>query len=150
MRLLIFPRGLQYSAPDDRLGRQLAELVLAPSEVRDRLCDPVYRRIEAGNALGLLQEVLEMADRAEALEKRLRVEGVKTGKITALDLPGQIDEGEHLGVLSADEATWLRSYDRKVMELIHVDDFAAHELGTNGKPRPRTDLPTQEQAELFV
>jgi acyl-CoA dehydrogenase len=150
MRLMIFPRGLQYSAPDDRLGRKLSELVLEPTDVRDRLCYPVYRRVEPGNALGLLQEVLEMAERAESLEKRLRVEGVKTGRISALDLPGQIDEGEREGLLSAEEAVWLRAYDRKVMELINVDDFAPHELGTNGKPRPRIDLPTQEQAELFV
>ena len=150
MRLMIFPRGLQYSAPDDRLGRKLSELVLAPTDVRDRLCYPVYRRVEAGNALGLLQEVLEMADRAESLDKRLRVEGVKTGRITALDLPGQIDEGERVGLLSTEEAAWLRTYDRKVMELVNVDDFAPHELGTNGKPRPRSDVPTQEQAELFV
>ena len=150
MRLLIFPRGLQYSAPDDRLGRKLSELVLSPTEVRDRLCYPVYRRVEAGNALGLLQEVLEMADRAESLEKRLRVEGVKTGRVTSLDLPGQIDEAEKIGLLSAEEAAWLRTYDRKVMELVNVDDFAPHELGTNGKPRPRIDIPTQEQTELFV
>jgi acyl-CoA dehydrogenase len=150
MRLLIFPRGLQYSAPDDRLGRKLSELVLSPTEVRDRLCYPVYRRVEAGNALGLLQEVLEMADRAESLEKRLRVEGVKTGRVTSLDLPGQIDEAEKIGLLSAEEAAWLRTYDRKVMELVNVDDFAPHELGTNGKPRLRIDIPTQEQTELFV
>jgi acyl-CoA dehydrogenase len=150
MRLLIFPRGLQYSAPDDRLGRKLSELVLSPTEVRDRLCYPVYRRVEAGNALGLLQEVLEMADRAESLEKRLRVEGVKTGRVTSLDLPGQIDEAEKIGLLSTEETAWLRTYDRKVMELVNVDDFAPHELGTNGKPRPRIDIPTQEQTELFV
>jgi len=150
VRLLIFPRGLQYSAPDDRLGHTLAELVLTPGAVRDRLCYPVYRRVEAGNALGLLQEVLEMAEQAETLEKRLRVEGVKTGRVTALDLPGQIDEGERTGLLSRDEAAWLRNYDRKVMDLIHVDDFAPHELGTNGKPRLRVDAAAQEQNELFV
>ncbi|MBM4209127.1 MAG: acyl-CoA dehydrogenase [Gammaproteobacteria bacterium] len=150
VRLLIFPRGLQYSAPDDRLGHTLAELVLTPGAVRDRLCYPVYRRVEAGNALGLLQEVLEMAEQAETLEKRLRVEGVKTGRVTTLDLPGQIDEGERTGLLSRDEAAWLRNYDRKVMDLIHVDDFAPHELGTNGKPRLRVDAAAQEQNELFV
>jgi len=100
--------------------------------------------------LSAYYEVLEMADRAESLDKRLRVEGVKTGRITALDLPGQIDEGERVGLLSTEEAAWLRTYDRKVMELVNVDDFAPHELGTNGKPRPRSDVPTQEQAELFV
>ncbi|MEY4356789.1 MAG: acyl-CoA dehydrogenase, partial [Pseudomonadota bacterium] len=45
MRFCIFPNGLHYSAPDDRLGRQLASLVLEPSAVRDRLCHPVYRRV---------------------------------------------------------------------------------------------------------
>ena len=148
MRLLIFPRGLQYSAPDDRLGRKLAGLVLAPNEVRDRLCAPVYRRVEPGNALGLLQEVLEMADRAEALEKRLRVEGVKTGRIVALDLPGQIAEAESIGLLSTDETAWLREYDRKVMELVHVDDFASHELGTEGKARLQVNLQVPEPSEL--
>ena len=148
MRLLIFPTGLQYSAPDDRLGRKLASLVLEPSEVRDRLCYPVYRRIEAGNPLGLLQEVLEMAERAEALEKRLRVEGVKTGRVSALDLPAQIDEAERIGLMSADEAAWLRAYDHKVMELVHVDDFAPHELGVQGDARVQVSLRVGAADEL--
>ena len=132
MRFFIFPTGLQYSAPDDRLGRKLAELVLEPGEVRDRLCYPVYRKVAPGNALGLLQEVLEMAGRAEELDKRIRVDGVKTGRIHALDVPGQIAEAKALGILTADEATWLAEYDRKVMDIVNVDDFAPHELGTNG------------------
>jgi len=132
MRLCIFPRGRQYSAPDDRLGSTIAALVMSPTAARDRLCYPVYRRVEAGNALGLLHEALEMAERAEELDKRLRVEGVKTGRISALDLPGQIDQAEQIGLLSPEEAAWLREHDRKIMELIHVDDFAPHELGTNG------------------
>jgi acyl-CoA dehydrogenase len=145
MRFLIFPRGLQYSAPDDRLGRKLAALVTSPTETRDRLCYPVYRRIESGNALGLLQEVLEMAGRAESLEKRIRVEGVKTGRIHALDLPGQIVEAQAIGIINADEAVWLRAYDRKVMDLIHVDDFAPDELGTQSQPRMRVSLTMDER-----
>ncbi len=144
MRFLIFPVGLQYSAPDDRLGRKLAALVTSPTDTRDRLCYPVYRRIEQGNALGLLQEVLEMAERAENLEKRIRVEGVKPGRIHALDLPGQILEAQAIGIINADEAVWLRAYDRKVMDLIHVDDFAPDELGTQSQPRVRVSLNMDE------
>jgi acyl-CoA dehydrogenase len=140
MRFFIFPRGLQYSAPGDRLSHTLAELVTAPTEVRDRLCYPVFRRVEANNPLGLLQEALEMAGRAEELDRRIRVEGVKTGRIQALDLPGQIDEAERIGLLAAEDAAWLRDYDRKVMELIHVDDFATHELGTNGAASLRVNV----------
>ena len=36
---------------------------------------------------------------AEPLERRLRVEGQKTGRITALDLPGQIEQARALGIL---------------------------------------------------
>jgi len=136
MRALIFPRGLTYFAPGDRLGRELAELVSMPSDTRDRLCESVYRTLEPGNALGLLQEALVMSQTAEPLEKRLRVEGVKTGRITALDLPGQIQQGLELGILSETEAAMLRDYDRKVMHLINVDDFEPHELGVQAQPAP--------------
>ncbi len=140
MRFFIFPRGLQYSAPSDRLGRQLADLVLNPTEVRDRLCYPVYREIQPRNPLGLLQEALELAPGAEPIEKRIRVEGIKTGRVTALDVPGQIAQALAAGIISETEAAQLRDYDRKVMELIHVDDFAPHELGT------QSASPAQEAA----
>jgi acyl-CoA dehydrogenase len=66
---------------------------------------------------------------AESLEKRIRVDGVKSGRVTALDLPGQISQAESLGILSEAEAAELRDYDAKVSNLINVDDFAPHELG---------------------
>jgi acyl-CoA dehydrogenase len=128
MRFFIFPRGRQYSAPDDRLARKLASLVMEPTSVRDRLCYPVYREVQSRNSLGLLQKALEQSAQAEVLEKKIRVEGVKTGRITALDLPGQIREAEQIGLLTKEEAEWLQQYDALVMELIHVDDFAPEEL----------------------
>jgi acyl-CoA dehydrogenase len=133
MRLLIFPGGRAYSAPSDRLGRTLADAVLNPTEVRDRLCKFVYRTLEPGNPLGLLQEALVMSQTAEPIEKRIRVEGVKTGRVTALDVPGQITQAQQQGIISETEAAALRDYDRKVMELISVDDFDTHELGAQAQ-----------------
>jgi acyl-CoA dehydrogenase len=147
MRFFIFPRGLQYSAPDDRLGRTLAELVLSPGEVRDRLCYPVYRKVTPNNPLGLLQEVLEMAERAEGLEKRIRVDGVKTGRIRSLEMPGMIAEAQVLGIITGADAAWLAEYDRKVMEIVNVDDFAPHELGTHGAALARLPRASDEQDE---
>jgi acyl-CoA dehydrogenase len=134
MRFFIFPRGLQYSAPGDREGRVIADMVLNATETRDRLCQYVYREIQANNPLGLLHEALVMAQTAEPLEKRLRVDGVKTGRVTALDMPGQIAQAEAAGILSQTEAAMLRDYDRKVMNLINVDDFAPEELGAMAQP----------------
>jgi acyl-CoA dehydrogenase len=134
MRALIFPRGRIYSAPGDRLGHQVAALMTAPTQVRERLCRLIYRRLEPGNPLGLLQEALTLAGELDPLLKRLRVEGVRTGRVSALDLPGQIQQALAAGLLSETEAAALREYDRKVMNLIHVDDFASEELGTQAQP----------------
>ncbi len=93
MRLLHLPaRAQTYFAPSDRLGRSIADLVMNPTEARERLCRYVYKTVEPGNPLGLLQEALDACADAEPLEKRIRVDGVKTGRVTALDLPGQIQQ----------------------------------------------------------
>jgi len=128
MRLVIFPRGRTYFAASDRLGRKIVEQLMLPSETRERLSHGIYKTIEPGNPIGLLQEALVLSVSAEPLEKRLRVEGVKTGRITALDLPGQIEQALGIGLLSAAEAQLLREYDRKVMDIVNVDDFTTDEL----------------------
>jgi acyl-CoA dehydrogenase len=128
MRLVIFPRGLTYSAPSDRLNPKIAELMMNPGEARERLCHFIYRTLEPTNHLGLVQQAMELAIAAEPVLKRIRVEGVKTGEVNALDLPGQIGEAQAAGIISEAEAAQLREYDRKVMDIIHVDDFDPREL----------------------
>ena len=134
MRFFIFPRGQTYHAPQDRLGRDIVEQMLHTSMPRDRLTTGVYRTIEPGNPLGMLQEALVLADAAEPLEKRVRVEGVKTGRVTALDMPGQIQQALAVGILTETEAATLRDYDRRVMEIIHVDDFTTEEMAAGEQP----------------
>ncbi|MCB1624766.1 MAG: acyl-CoA dehydrogenase, partial [Pseudomonadales bacterium] len=134
MAVLIFPRGLSYSAPSDRQGRKLAEAILYPTETRQRLCEDIYTTLEPNNPLGLLQEALVLAEQAEPLQKKIRVEGEKTGRVTALDVPGQITQSLALGIISETEATFLRDYDRKIMELISVDDFSSAELAARSEP----------------
>jgi acyl-CoA dehydrogenase len=128
MRVFIFPRGLTYFAPSDRLDREIVKLITSPTETRERLTAYIYKKRDAGNPLGLLQEALELSAGAETLEKRIRVDGVKTGRVTALDLPGQIAESLQAGILKQSEADMLSDYDAKVLALINVDDFAPHEL----------------------
>jgi acyl-CoA dehydrogenase len=129
MRLMIFPRGLTYFQPSDRLGRAIGDLVMNPSATRERLTNYIYKTQESHNPLGQLQEALVMSTMAEPLEKRIRVDGVKTGRVTALDLPGQISQALELGIVNAAEAGVLRDYDAKVMSILNVDDFDPSELG---------------------
>lgn len=136
MRLLIFPRGLTYFPPSDELGRRIADLIMNPTEARERLSGHIYKSLNPGNALGLLQEALLLAQDAETLEKRIRVDGVKTGRVSALDLPGQIEEALTVGIITDAEAATLRDYDAKVMALIAVDDFGPLEFAHGSAAAP--------------
>jgi acyl-CoA dehydrogenase len=132
MRTLIFPRGRTYFAPADKLSAQLAELAMTPSPTRDRLCSHAFRSNVSNNPLGELHAALKLSIVAEPIERRLRVDGVKTGRVTALDLVGQIAQGKALGILTAAEADMLLDYDRRIMNIIDVDDFSPHELPAGG------------------
>jgi acyl-CoA dehydrogenase len=128
MRAMIFPRGRTYFAPGDRLGAQLAEIAMTPSPTRERLCRHAFVKPVADNPLAELQAALLLSLKVEPIERRLRVEGVKTGRIKALDAAGQVAEGLALGLISSEEAGLLLDYDRRIMNIIHVDDFAPEEL----------------------
>jgi acyl-CoA dehydrogenase len=128
MRMVIFPRGLTYFPPSDRLGRIIGALVMNPTATRDRLSAHIFKTRMPGNPLGKLQEALLLSAIAEPLEKRIRVDGVKTGRVTALDLPGQVSQALQLGIISEAESALLRDYDAKVMAIVDVDDFASAEL----------------------
>ena len=127
LRMLVFPRGRTYSAPADELGLQIVELLIKPTDSRQRLCQGIYRSVEPGNPLGLLQEALELSESLKPLERKV-FDARRAGRFHSEDIPSQIDEAEALGILIGEEASRLRELDRKVMSLIAVDDFSATEL----------------------
>jgi acyl-CoA dehydrogenase len=135
LRWIVFPRGRSFSSPRDTLSRRIVEGVISPGEMRDRLCDGVYRTVEPGNALGLLQEAMELSIEVAPLEKRLR-KGMKEGRIRALDFEGQVEEGVAASIITPAEARRMRLADEKVMALINVDDFAPEALRPKVRPAP--------------
>ena len=148
LRFLVFPRGRTYSAPSDRIGRGITDLMINPTKSRDRLCSQVYREAQPGNPLGMLQAALERAVVMEPLERRLR-DAVRDGTITALSPAEQIEAAADAGVLSPAEARELTAYHESVAELIAVDDFDTSEIGraqaatTAAKKKP---APTRKRA----
>ncbi|MEL6868924.1 MAG: acyl-CoA dehydrogenase [Pseudomonadota bacterium] len=128
LRALIFPRGRTYSAPSDEIGNDIVELMINPTQARDRLCAETYREQIPSNPLGMLQAALEQAVIVEPLEKRLR-DAQKAGTISAEYLPHQVEQGLDVGLLSKEEAAQLHAYHDAISELIAVDDFDASEIG---------------------
>lgn len=154
LRLAIFPRGRTYSAPADELGQRIADRLITPSEMRERLADCAYVTAEPTNPVGLLQQALEMAERVKPAERKV-FDAHRAGEIKADDTPGQIEEAERKGIISTEEAASIREFDAVVLELTGVDDFAPDELprtaagGAKEGPAEESDaLPSREVEEL--
>ncbi|TVT56368.1 MAG: acyl-CoA dehydrogenase [Sedimenticola thiotaurini] len=146
LRLFIFPRGRTYSSPSDELGLQIVELIMKPSETRDRLCQGIYKTVEPNNPLGLLQEAMELTESVKPLERKV-FDARKAGLFESEDAPSQINEAEQKGILNSDEAQQLRRFDEKVMALIAVDDFASDELSASAPqvPSPMKKAPAKKR-----
>jgi acyl-CoA dehydrogenase len=127
LRVAIFPRGRTYSAPSDELGQTIVELLINPTATRERLAAEAYKTREPGNPLGLLQQALELAEEVKPIERRV-FDARRAGEIKRDDTPGQIDEAESKGIITAAEADSVRAFDRKVLQLTGVDDFAVDDL----------------------
>lgn len=130
LRCLIFPLGRSFSAPADSLSHDIAGLLLSNTDARSRLLQGAYLTPHENNPVGRLNALLAQAESIAPLERKL-THAVKQGLVIDLPGPEQIDDAENKGILNKDEAHQLRIYDSRVMEFIHVDDFAYGEIGTN-------------------
>jgi acyl-CoA dehydrogenase len=128
LRFFVFPRGRTYSAPSDELGQQIVELMINPTPTRERLAEGIYKPVEPGNQIGLLQQALEIAEQVKPLERKV-FDARRAGEIKSEDIPSQIDEAEHKGILTHEEAEAIRAFDRRVLDVTGVDDFDPAELG---------------------
>jgi len=152
LRFFIFPRGRTYSAPSDELGRKLVDLITTTGEARNRLSEQAYTTLEPGNPLGLLQEALQLKEELAPLELKLR-QAYREGLISSAYLGYQVDDAEQAKIISNQEATQLRRYHQKVLDLLSVDDFAPEEVagGTisgeaaTSAPKPARKRPAAKQ-----
>ncbi|HEX2796696.1 MAG TPA: acyl-CoA dehydrogenase domain-containing protein, partial [Immundisolibacter sp.] len=122
LRWLIFPTGRPSRGPDDALDRQVAELLLAPGEARDRLTGGIYLTRDPTEATGRLELAIEQAELAGQAQRKLRG-ALKAGALSADE--DVLAQAQDAGVLDAGEAAALADYQALVREIIAVDAFPA-------------------------
>jgi acyl-CoA dehydrogenase len=131
LRFFIFPRGRTYSSPSDELGQQIVELMINPTPTRERLAAGIYKAVEPGSQLGLLQQAMEIAEQVKPLERRV-FDARRAGEIKGEDIPSQIEEAQLKGILTPAEAEAVRAFDRRMLDVTGVDDFDPSELRRHG------------------
>jgi len=129
LRLVAFPLGARLRPPSDRLGHQVASLLLEPGAVRDRLTRGMYRQDDPEDPTGCLEDALEKVTRAEPVERALR----DARKAGSLDV-GSLDEAVARGVISVEDAALVTAARDATDFVIAVDEFGPEDFTPGGRP----------------
>jgi acyl-CoA dehydrogenase len=119
---LIFPWGKPYRRPSDQLGREVAEILLAPSAARDRLTAGIYLTTDTNQAIGRIDSALVDVVAAEAVEKRI-AQAVKAGTLAKGDDASLLRDAVKQGVVTQEDAELARRATVSRRDVITVDDF---------------------------
>lgn len=122
LRRLVFPRGMTLIQPSDQLGHEVAELLINPSEARDRLIAGIYLPNNEQDVIGKLEAAFNAVIAAEPVEAKVKA-AKKAGRLTASGAESQAEEAMRLSVITETElAAWRRARSLQ-HEVIMVDDF---------------------------
>lgn len=121
LRGVVFPLGRRFRTPNDKLGREVANILLTPGEARDRLTEALYISRDPNDVTGCLEVALELAIAADPIEKSLKDKGLRQ--------PYDQDYLEWLaslvksGDLTDSDASVLKDSAVATRKVIMVDDF---------------------------
>ena len=122
VRALVFPLGKRFKAPSDRLGHQLAGLLLEPSEARERLTSGIYRNENPGDPIGRIESAYAKIIAASSAERKLN-DARKRGEIQASNDAEAIRAAAERGVITSEEASLLHDAFDATELAIAVDTF---------------------------
>lgn len=121
LRGLVFPLGARFVPPNDKLGREVAAILLAPGELRDLLISGLYLPGDDNAPEAQLEAALQLAVATDPLEKKLRQE-IKNGTLDgrAADILQQAVEQD---ILTETERELVQQARELRQRVIAVDAF---------------------------
>jgi acyl-CoA dehydrogenase len=122
LRRLIFPLGKPYAGPSDALGHGCADLLLSPSEARDRLTQGLYLPSQEDQALGRVEHALTCVTALAPVEKKVRA-ALRHGELQAMAERDLMQQAFAKHVISKDEFTQWRAALAATREAVKVDAF---------------------------
>ncbi len=145
MAAVVFPLGRRERAPGDRLVHRVAQLILSPSEARDRLTNGVFISATSNQPISFMERALPKVIAAEPLERKLS-KAIKAGEVKGLTWDAQLADASKRGLLTETETAQLAEVRELVLEIIAVDEFesealrlGAQQMSEIQQPLPQSD-----------
>jgi acyl-CoA dehydrogenase len=143
LKRVIFPLGRPYVVPSDRLGGEVADLLIAPSATRERLTQGMYVPRDEADPVGALEAALAAAVAGEEIEARIRG-AQKAGRLQARTQDELVALAVAAGVITAEERALLARRDALRNRVIAVDDFPP-DFGLTATAQPK-EAPARQLA----
>ncbi|MEE9447000.1 MAG: DUF1974 domain-containing protein, partial [Arenicellales bacterium] len=123
LKVIVFPLGRRYKAPNDVLDHTVADILLKPSQTRDRLTENVFISDEHGQT-GKLERALLLTEETQAIERKIKQALGRKAMLLAQTEQLAADSLEQ-GVINEKEAKLLVEAAQARNEVIQVDAFAS-------------------------
>lgn len=127
LRWIIFPFGMRFSLPRDKLSQKIAYLFLEPTATRFRLSEGIFFAHVPSNMCAVLEDALSKVVAAEEVEKRVK-QAVHDGKIKSDSLSDQVQQAFEKEIITKADLEIFLAAEEARLKVIAVDDFAADEL----------------------
>jgi acyl-CoA dehydrogenase len=123
MKLVVFPLGNPYQPVTDRLNAQIADQLLEPSAVRERITWLVFKNGGAHCPMGRMEIAWEVALRCEPAYLKYFKLWMK-GEIVGDDTDARIKQALSHKLLSREETEQVAEYEKARVDVIQTDHFA--------------------------
>ncbi|QLQ98340.1 acyl-CoA dehydrogenase FadE [Providencia alcalifaciens] len=145
LRIVLFPTGRAMSMPSDRLDHKLAQLIMEPSETRDRIGRGQFLTPVANNPHGLVNQALYDIIAAEPIFERIC--RLKERKFSFTRLDKLADQMLPENIITQEEADILRKAEASRLRTINVDEFDFDDLGVIPSKKPHTESEDEPQSK---
>ena len=124
---LVFPFGKRLKPANDRLSKQVAELLTADSAVRDRLTKGIYINDKPDDPTGRIELAFKAVLAAAPVEAKIK-SAQKQKSLDKGELSVVLTEALDKNIISKAEAKLLDEAEQARYQAISVDDFSIEEL----------------------
>ncbi|HXF65888.1 MAG TPA: acyl-CoA dehydrogenase [Burkholderiales bacterium] len=119
---IVYPYGREFAPPRDRLGHEVAGLLLEPGPARARLTAGMYLPADPQEPIAVLEAALRAVIAAEPVGAKIR-KARERGEITASFADQMVEEAAAKGVITQEERAAMQRAKILRRRAIMVDDF---------------------------
>ena len=126
LRVIVMPLGRRWKRPADALTQEIAQAVSRDTPLRSKMLSATWQQNDGtrDNPLAHYNALLADYDRAEPLYRKLSKAYAKGElPLQALHPEERLEAAREKGLVSEEEAEFMRAYEAEVLELLTVDDF---------------------------